>query len=180
MGPGPGKRNVDWNGGGMDEEKHHNWPTPHVVATATTPESELLLVIEGRCPLAPSPPMQPSSKPRCVSRGFCFGARQRPATCQGGTDGRAFRFKDEGRYIDYYKRHKEVTGIDADYCGNPFYYASLEVLAQSIEAVGSMDREAIATHFRDRKFKTFLGELSFVDVKEHRGDRKAHQKRLYQ
>jgi hypothetical protein len=38
--------------------------------------------------------------------------------------------------------------------------ASLEVLAQSIEAVGSMDREAIAAHFRDRKFKTFLGELS--------------------
>jgi branched-chain amino acid transport system substrate-binding protein len=61
---------------------------------------------------------------------------------------------------DYYKRHKEVTGIDADYWGNPFYYASLEVLAQSIEAVGSMDREAIAAHFRDRKFKTFLGELS--------------------
>ena len=61
---------------------------------------------------------------------------------------------------DYYKRHKEVTGIDADYWGNPFYYASLEVLTQSIEAVGSMDREAIAAHFRDRKFKTFLGELS--------------------
>ena len=61
---------------------------------------------------------------------------------------------------DYYKRHKEVTGIDGDYWGNPFYYASLEVLAQSIEAVGSMDREAIAAHFRDRKFKTFLGELS--------------------
>jgi len=34
------------------------------------------------------------------------------------------------------------------------------VLAQSVEAVGSMDREAIAAHLRDRKFKTFLGELS--------------------
>jgi branched-chain amino acid transport system substrate-binding protein len=64
---------------------------------------------------------------------------------------------------DYYKRHKEVTGIDADYWGNPFYYASLEVLAQSVEAVGSMDREAIAAHLRDRKFKTFLGELSLPD-----------------
>src|SRR6476646_6920303 len=40
---------------------------------------------------------------------------------------------------DYYKRHKEITGIDADYWGNPCYYASLEVLAQSIEGVGSMD-----------------------------------------
>ena len=60
----------------------------------------------------------------------------------------------------YYKRHKEVTGIDGDYRGNPFYYASLEVLTQSIEAVGAMGREAIAAHFKDRKFKTFLGKLS--------------------
>ena len=61
---------------------------------------------------------------------------------------------------DYFKRHKEVTGVDADYWGNAFYYAMLEILAQSIEAVGSVDREAIAAHFRDRAFKTFLGELS--------------------
>src|SRR6476646_3211615 len=49
---------------------------------------------------------------------------------------------------DFYKRHKEVTGIDADYWGSPFYYASLEMLTQSIEAVGSMDREAIAAYIR--------------------------------
>ena len=60
---------------------------------------------------------------------------------------------------DYYKRHKEVTGVDADYWGNPFYYAMLEVLTQSIEAVGSMDRMAIADHLRKNKFKTLLGEL---------------------
>ena len=46
---------------------------------------------------------------------------------------------------DYFKRHKEVTGVDADYWGNAFYYAMLEILAQSIEAVGSVDREAITT-----------------------------------
>jgi hypothetical protein len=34
---------------------------------------------------------------------------------------------------DYYKRHKEVTGIDGDYWGNPFYYASLEVLTPSVQ-----------------------------------------------
>jgi branched-chain amino acid transport system substrate-binding protein len=61
---------------------------------------------------------------------------------------------------DFYRRHKEVTGIDADYFGSPVYYASLEMLTQSIEAVGSMNREAIAAHIRDRRFKTFLGELS--------------------
>jgi branched-chain amino acid transport system substrate-binding protein len=61
---------------------------------------------------------------------------------------------------DFYKRHKEVTGIDADYWGSPYYYASLEMLTQALEAVGSIDREAVAAQLRDRKFKTFLGELS--------------------
>ncbi len=59
----------------------------------------------------------------------------------------------------FYKRHKEVTNVDADYWGSPFYYAMLQVLAQSIEAVGSLDRMAIAAHFRNRKFKTLIGEV---------------------
>jgi branched-chain amino acid transport system substrate-binding protein len=60
---------------------------------------------------------------------------------------------------DFYKRHKEVTGVDADYWGSPFYYSMLQVLAESIEAVGSMDRNAIAAYFRNRKFKTLVGEV---------------------
>ena len=34
-----------------------------------------------------------------------------------------------------------------------------QVLTQSIEGVGSMDRDAIAAHFRNHKFKTIIGEL---------------------
>jgi branched-chain amino acid transport system substrate-binding protein len=60
---------------------------------------------------------------------------------------------------DFYKRHKEVTNVDADYWGSPFYYAMLQMLTQSIEAVGSTDRNAIAAHFRGRKFKTLVGEV---------------------
>jgi branched-chain amino acid transport system substrate-binding protein len=60
---------------------------------------------------------------------------------------------------DFYKRHKEITKVDADYWGSPFYYAMLQVLAQSIEAVGTTDRQAIAAHFRNRKFKTLVGEV---------------------
>jgi branched-chain amino acid transport system substrate-binding protein len=59
----------------------------------------------------------------------------------------------------FYKTHKEVTGVDADYWGSPFYYSMLQMLSQSIEAVGSMDRTAIAAHFRGRKFKTLIGEV---------------------
>ena len=59
----------------------------------------------------------------------------------------------------FYKRHKEVTKVDADYWGSPFYYSMLEMLTQSIEAVGTTDRQAIADHFRNRKFKTLVGEV---------------------
>ena len=65
---------------------------------------------------------------------------------------------DSPEIRDFYKRHKAVTNVDADYWGSPFYYSMLEVLTQSIEAVGSMDRNAIAAHFRNRKFKTLIGE----------------------
>ena len=39
MGQCPGKRNVDWNGGGMGKEQRYDRPTPHVVATSA-PEFE--------------------------------------------------------------------------------------------------------------------------------------------
>ena len=39
----------------------------------------------------------------------------------------------------FYKRHKEVTKVDADYWGSPFYYSMLQILEQSIEAVGTTD-----------------------------------------
>jgi branched-chain amino acid transport system substrate-binding protein len=65
---------------------------------------------------------------------------------------------DSPEIRDFYKRHKEVTKVDADYWGSPFYYSMLQVLTESIEAVGSMDKDAIAAHFRGRKFKTLIGE----------------------
>src|SRR5271163_2550200 len=59
----------------------------------------------------------------------------------------------------FYKTHKEVTNVDADYWGSPVYYSMLQMLTQSIEAVGSVDRDKIADHFRNRKFKTLIGEI---------------------
>jgi branched-chain amino acid transport system substrate-binding protein len=66
---------------------------------------------------------------------------------------------DSPEIRDFYKRHKEVTKVDADYWGSPFYYSMLQVLEQSIEAVGTNDRQAIADHFRNRKFETLVGEV---------------------
>jgi branched-chain amino acid transport system substrate-binding protein len=66
---------------------------------------------------------------------------------------------DSPEIRDFYKRHKDVTKVDADYWGSPFYYSMLQMLTESIEVVGSMDRMAIAAHFRNRKFKTLIGEV---------------------
>jgi branched-chain amino acid transport system substrate-binding protein len=59
----------------------------------------------------------------------------------------------------FYKKHKEVTGVDADYGGSPVYYSMLQALTQTIETVG-IDRMAIADHIRKNKFKTLIGEIS--------------------
>jgi branched-chain amino acid transport system substrate-binding protein len=60
----------------------------------------------------------------------------------------------------FYKKHKEITGVDADHFGSSAYYAMLQMLTQSIEAVGAMDREAIADHIRKNHFKTILGDIA--------------------
>jgi branched-chain amino acid transport system substrate-binding protein len=60
----------------------------------------------------------------------------------------------------FYKRHKEVTKVDADYGGSPVYYAMLQMLTETIETIGSTDRMAIADHIRKNQLKTLVGELS--------------------
>jgi tellurite resistance protein TehA-like permease len=54
--------------------------------------------------------------------------------------------KDSPEMRAYYKKHKEITSVDADHWGNPLNYQMLQALAQSIEALGSIDREAIADY----------------------------------
>jgi branched-chain amino acid transport system substrate-binding protein len=49
--------------------------------------------------------------------------------------------------------------VDADFNGNPLYYANNQMLTQAIEGAGSMDREAIAAHLKSHSYKTLLGEF---------------------
>jgi branched-chain amino acid transport system substrate-binding protein len=90
----------------------------------------------------------------CAFQGFALknGAAAENILGAGGVT-------DSPEIRDFYKRHKEVTKVDADYWGSPFYYSMLQMLTQCIEAVGSMDRMAIADHIRKGKFKTLVGEV---------------------
>jgi branched-chain amino acid transport system substrate-binding protein len=76
--------------------------------------------------------------------------------------------KDTPEIRAYYKAHKEVTGVDADYWGSPFYYALLQMITKSIEGVGSMDLKAITAYLKSNKFKTIVGEL---DIRNQRLDK---------
>ncbi|NJN39989.1 MAG: amino acid ABC transporter substrate-binding protein [Gammaproteobacteria bacterium] len=66
----------------------------------------------------------------------------------------------------YYAAHKKVTGKDADYWASPVMYGTLQVLEQSIEAVG-MDRKAVIEHVKKATFKTVMGNWKFTNQSIH-------------
>ncbi len=69
---------------------------------------------------------------------------------------------------DYRKRHKEVTGVDADSWASPVTYAGLEILGQAIERAGTKDRAAVVAEIRKGPFKTIIGEVDLKDGINHK------------
>ncbi len=61
----------------------------------------------------------------------------------------------------YRKAHKEVTGKDADYWASAVVYASLQILEQAIEGVGSKDRKAVSSYIKANSFDTVIGPVKF-------------------
>jgi branched-chain amino acid transport system substrate-binding protein len=63
----------------------------------------------------------------------------------------------------YFKHHKEVTGAEADRWASPVTYASLQILQQAIEKVGSLDKQAISDAIKTGEFDTVLGKVKMTD-----------------
>jgi branched-chain amino acid transport system substrate-binding protein len=63
----------------------------------------------------------------------------------------------------YFKHHKEVTGQDADRWASPVTYASLQILQQAIEKVGSLDKQKIADAIKAGEFDTVLGKVKMAN-----------------
>ena len=61
----------------------------------------------------------------------------------------------------YFKRHKEVTGKDADFWASAVTYASYQILEQAIEGVGTLDRKAVTQFIKDNEFKTIIGPVKY-------------------
>ena len=62
----------------------------------------------------------------------------------------------------YFAAHKKVTGKQADYWASAVTYATLQVLEQAIEAVGT-DRKAVTEHIKKGTFPTVMGPWKFFN-----------------
>jgi branched-chain amino acid transport system substrate-binding protein len=61
----------------------------------------------------------------------------------------------------YRKAHMEVNGKEADYWASPVVYATLQILEQAIEGVGSKDRKAVTEYIKKNSFATVIGPIKF-------------------
>jgi branched-chain amino acid transport system substrate-binding protein len=62
------------------------------------------------------------------------------------------------------KYEERAKGQGVDPLGHylpPFAYAYMQVLGDAVEAVGSLDQEAIADYIRDHTFETVVGQVKF-------------------
>jgi len=62
---------------------------------------------------------------------------------------------------DWYDRHVKRWGVEPDFWASAFAYASLQILEQSIEKVGSLDRKKIRDCIATQTFPTVIGPVKF-------------------
>jgi branched-chain amino acid transport system substrate-binding protein len=64
---------------------------------------------------------------------------------------------------EYFDRHVKRWGKEPDRWGTPHTYASVQVLEQAIEKVGSLDRKKIRDAIATMTFPTIIGPVKFVN-----------------
>lgn len=84
-----------------------------------------------------------------------FGAVANGVLGAGGTD------PDDAKIQEYRKKHKDVTGAEADYWASAVTYSGLQVLEQAIEKAGTKDRAAVVEAIKTGTFDTVMGQITF-------------------
>src|SRR5215471_13750082 len=68
---------------------------------------------------------------------------------------------------DFFKRYQArapAAGVDPlGYYLPPYSYAEMQILAQAVNAVGSLDHAKIAAYIHANKFSTIVGDVKFAD-----------------
>jgi branched-chain amino acid transport system substrate-binding protein len=74
----------------------------------------------------------------------------------------ADKFPSVAPFLEKYAVHAKKAGVDTlGYYLPPFAYAMMEVLEQSIKAVGSLDQAKIADYIHKTEFTTYVGKVRF-------------------
>lgn len=84
-----------------------------------------------------------------------FGDQANNILGPGGVDA------DDPRFQAFAQAHMELNDQAPDFWASATTYASMEILGQAIEAVGSVDRQAVAEYIRENSFDTVLGPIDF-------------------
>lgn len=74
----------------------------------------------------------------------------------GGVDG------SSEKIADYFRRHEATLGVKPDSWASAITYASLEMLAQSIQRVG-LDKAAVSAELSGGSFETVIGPVKLED-----------------
>jgi branched-chain amino acid transport system substrate-binding protein len=65
-------------------------------------------------------------------------------------------------FLKKYQARAKAQGLDPlGYYMPPLVYASVDILAQAVTAVGSLDQEKIAQYIHKTDFKTIVGDVKF-------------------
>jgi branched-chain amino acid transport system substrate-binding protein len=65
-------------------------------------------------------------------------------------------------FIKEYQPKAKEAGVDPlGYFLPPFAYAQMQVIADAVTAVGSLDEDKIAQYIHSHPFKTIVGDISF-------------------
>ncbi len=61
----------------------------------------------------------------------------------------------------YFAAHKKFIGKSPDYWASAVTYASLQILEQAIEGVGTTDRKEVIAYIKKNTFKTVIGDVTY-------------------
>jgi branched-chain amino acid transport system substrate-binding protein len=70
---------------------------------------------------------------------------------------------DSAQFQSYFKKHVDMTGAEPDRWASVIMYATLQILQQSIERAGTLDRAAVIDQIKKGSFETANGPMKFTD-----------------
>jgi branched-chain amino acid transport system substrate-binding protein len=76
------------------------------------------------------------------------------------------RFSGIDEFLKRYQQRAPVAGVDPLGYWSPFAYAEMQIVAQAVNSVGSIDQGKIADYIHATGFNTIIGDVKFGPLRE--------------